>query len=216
MTDWLNPAATLLASFGGAWAAFKLQAADKARDIRRTNIVAANRALLTMMQQVNTLKLFQKDQINPQRTFPGRHFAIRATLPYEYDGLRFDFKSLDFLDSAREQQILFELSVEERRFIEALRAINARSELLLTEVDPKLASAGFRDGGSYTSADLERVLGQPLCNKLKRLTDDVVFHVDRTVDSLVEVKDRFRAMAKVRYPWAKFVDFEFPEKELPS
>ena len=213
MIDWLNPTATLIASFGGAWAAFRLQTVDKTRDTRRTNIVAANRALLIMMQQANTLKLFQNDQIDPQREFPGRHFAIRATLPYEYDGLRFDFKSLDFLDSAVEQQILFELSVEERRFIETLRAINARSELLLTYVDPKLAENGFRDGGSYTKTDIENTLGQPLCNRLQRLTDDVVFHVDRTIKSIDEMKTRFRSMAIARYPEAKLVDFEFTDNK---
>lgn len=76
MIDWLNPLATLIASFGGAWAAFKLQASDKASDTRRANVVAANRILLTLMQQANTLKLCQKDQIDPYRDSPGRHFEI--------------------------------------------------------------------------------------------------------------------------------------------
>jgi hypothetical protein len=210
MIDWINPAATLAASFGGAWAAFRLQSVEKARDIRRTNIAAANRTLMTMMQQANTLKLYQKDHIDPHRLHPGRHFAIRAILPYELDTLLFDFKSLDFLDSPKEQQLIFELSVEERRYVESLKAINARSNLLLAEVDPKLASAGFRDGGTYGSDDLMEVLGQPLCNKLKRLTDDVVYHVDRTNESLVTMKDKFLGAAKARYPKAKFVNFEFP------
>ncbi|GAB3366939.1 hypothetical protein GCM10027431_09720 [Lysobacter rhizosphaerae] len=210
MIDLINPIATLIASFGGAWAAFKLQSVDKARDVRRTNIVAANRALLTMMQQANTLKLIQIEQIDPHRESRGRHFSIRATLPHELDTFRFDFKSLDFLDGPHEQQLLFELSVEERRFIETLRAINARSELLLTEVDPKLNAAGFLDGGSYSGDELMGALGQPLCSKLKRLTDDVVFHVDKTNESIIGLKGKFRSLAKARYPSAKFVDFDFP------
>ena len=209
MIDLLNPIATLFASFAGAWAAFKLQSADKNRDIRRANITAANRALLTLMQQANTLKLYQTDQINPHRENPGRHFAIRATLPYELETLRFDFGSLGFFDSPKEQQILFELSVEERRFIEALRAINARSELMLSEADPKLSAAGFLDGGSYTGADLQAALGQPLYKKLERLTNDVIYHVDRTNDSIVEMKDKFLLAANARYPDTKFVNFEF-------
>jgi hypothetical protein len=166
--------------------------------------------LLTMMQQANTLKLYQKDQVDPHRDSPGRHVQIRATLPYEFEGLRFEFTSVEFFDTAAEQQALFELSVEERRVIETLRAINARSNLLLSEVDPKLASAAFLDGGSYTGAELMAALGQPLCNKLKRLTDNVVELVDKNTISIVEMKDKFRSMAKARYPGQKFVDFEFP------
>lgn len=214
MIDWLNPTATLFASFAGAWAAFKLQAADKARDLRRANITAANRALLTMMQQANTLKLYQIDQINPHREHPGRHFSIQATLPYELEALRFDFGSLGFFDSPKEQQILFELSVEERRFIEALRAINARSELKLMEIDPKLNVAGFLDGGSYGSGDLKAALGQPLYSKLERLTNDVIYHVDRTNDSIVEMKDKFLSAANARYPGTTFVNFELPGAPL--
>jgi hypothetical protein len=209
--DWINPVATLVASFAGAWAAFKLQSVEKARDTDRANVSAANRTLLTMMQQANTLKLYQQDQIDPSRDNPGRHLAIRPTLPFELESLRFDFKSIDFFSSPNEQQLLFDLSVEERRFIEALRAINARSELLLTQVQPKLAAAGFLDSGSYDGEIFMQALGQPLYNALKRLTDDVIYHVDRTNGSIVEMKDRFRAAAKARYSRATFVDFEFPD-----
>lgn len=211
MTDWLNPLATLVASFAGAWVAFKLHAANKSKDICRENIAAINRALLVMMQQSNTLKLYQMDQINPHRKNPGRHFAIRATLPFDLESFKFDFKSLDFFETSEEQQLIFELSVEERRFIEALKAINARSEILLTEVDPKLNVAGFIDGGEYSDVQLKAAVGQPLYNKLERLTDDVVYHVDRTSVSLIEMKSKVLKIAKARFPKAKFVNFEFPD-----
>lgn len=210
MVDWLNPTTTLFASFAGAWAAFKLQSADKARDIRRANITAANRALLTMMQQANTLRLYQTDHINPHREHSGRHFAIRPTLPYELEALRFDFGSLSFFDSPKEQQLLFDLSIEERRFIEALRAVNARSDLMISEIEPKLNAAGFLDGGSYGGGDFREALGQPLYNKLERLTSDMIYHVDRTNDSIIEMKGKFLLAANARYPGTKFVNFEFP------
>jgi hypothetical protein len=211
MIDLVNPAATLIASFAGAWAAFKLQASDKARDVRLAHIAALNSTLMTMMRQTNTLKLYQADHINPHREHPGRHITIRPTLPYDLDALRFDFSSLNFLDTSREQQLLFELSVEERRFIETLRAINARSDLMLTELDPKLSAAGFLDGGSYEGGEVKAALGQPLYNKLERLTNDVIYHVDRTDASLQEMKNKLLASARKRYPKTTFVDFEFLE-----
>jgi len=212
----VNPLATLIASFAGAWAAFKLQSIDKSREIDRSNIAAANRALMVMMQQANELKLYQKDNIDPQRDHPGRHLSIQATLPFDLDTLRFDFTSVDFLSSATEQQLLFELSIEERRYIEALKAINARSEMLLTEVQPKLLTTGFNDSVGYTGTQFISALGQPTYNKLQRLTDDVIYHVDRTNESICAMKDKFRTAAQKRYPKAKFVNFEFVGESQPA
>ena len=216
MTDILNPLATLIASFGGAWAAFRLQAIEKSRDADRSNIAALNRALMVMMQQVNELKIYQKDHIDPQRNNPGRHLAILPTLPLDLESLRFDFKSLDFLSSAAEQQLLFELSIEERRYVESLKSINARSEVILSEVQPVLMAAGFEDSVAYTDAQFIAALGQPVYKKLQRLTDDVIRHVDLASESICLMRDRFRAVALKRYPKAKLVNFEFIGNEQPS
>jgi hypothetical protein len=211
MNDILNPLATLVASFAGAWAAFRLHALDKSREQDRSNIAAANRALMTLMQQANELKLYQRDHVDPKRNHPGRHLGIQAILSYEVGDLRFDLRSLDFLSTPAEQQLLFELTVEERRYMEALKAINARSDLLVDEVQPKLMAAGFDDGAEYTSGQFIAALGQPVYNKLKRLTDDVIYHVDRTSDSICEMKDKFRSAVIKRYPEASFINFEFPD-----
>lgn len=160
-----------------------------------------------MMQQANTLRLYQHDHVNPHRDHPGRHLAIQASLPYETGSLRFDFGSLNFLDNPNEQQLLFDLSIEERRYIEAIRAINARSEIILNEVQPRLSSAGFLDGASYGGSELLEALGQPLFKKLERLTSDMIWHVDRTSDSIVSMKDKLLVVLRARYPGVKFVDF---------
>lgn len=217
MIDWVNPAATLIASFGGAWAAFKLQSWEKARETDRGNINAINRAITTLLEQANTLKLFQRDHIEPNRQNPGRHLAMRPLLPFDLGRMQFDFASLDFLSTASERQTVFNLSIEEQRFAETLKAINARSDLILTEVDPRLAAAGFEDGGSYGADEFMRVLGQPLHNKLERLTNDVIDLVDKSCSSLMELKDELRAVGKGRYPRQKFIDFVFPveKRDVP-
>lgn len=209
--DWINPAATLVASFAGAWVAFKLHSREKARDIRQAQVTSVNRVLTTLMQQANTLKLYQRDHIAPFRNQGGRHLAIRPTLPYDLDSLRIDFDSLSFFTSKAERQIVFELSIEERRFIETLRAINARSELLLDKVEPKLSAAGFLDGGEYARSDFIGAMGQPLYSSLERLTDDVIAHVDKSNECILEMKERVRSMAKLRFPKEKFVNFHFPD-----
>ncbi|WP_162456607.1 hypothetical protein [Pseudoxanthomonas kalamensis] len=207
--DWINPLATVAASFAGAWAAFKLQSTQQKNEEVQKNITAANRTLLTLMQQVNELKLFQIDQLDPYRESPARHIQILPTLPYSTESLKFDFQSLSFFNTKGGFQILFELSVEERRYIEALKAINERSLMMRDSIHPMLIAAGFDEKSLYSKDDYLNALGESLYMQLKRLTNQVYYHVDRTIDSIYEMNERFKTETKKKYPKATLVNFEF-------
>lgn len=88
--DIIDALATLIAAFAGAWFAFLYQNRQKQSEERKENISAGNRALATLLQQTNTLKIYQKDIIDPCRDDPGIHIAIKPTLPYREDALAFD------------------------------------------------------------------------------------------------------------------------------
>jgi hypothetical protein len=206
--DIVNPLATLVAAFMGAWTAFRLQSLQKHEEEKKSQIAAGNRALSTLLQQANTLKLFQVDFIEPIRSDPGRHIAMRPTLPYQEDAMAFDLKSLDYLAHPQHQQTLFDLSIEEERFREALKAINARSRLHFEIVQPMLMAAGIQDGHEYTGEEFRKAIGEFHYLNLLRLTDAVVIHVDRTVESLYSMKDRFRKTLSTQFPDGKFIDFE--------
>lgn len=207
LDDLSNPLATLVAAFVGAWAAFRLQHDKELEDQRRSQIAAANRALFTLLQQANTLKLFQRDFIDPDRAHPGRHLQMLPVLPYE-DNLRYDVKDLDFLATPKHQQVLFDLVLEESRYREAIKAINTRSALHLNEIQPKLSAAGAIQGQEYTGEQYHHALGDFLYNHLQKATDAVVFHVDTTVESLMAIKDRLRMVLIEFFPGERFVDFE--------
>lgn len=183
--DIVNPLATLVAAFAGAWLAFVYQNRQKANEEVRQNISAGNRALVTLFQQANALKLYQIDMIDPYRDSPGRHIQMRPTLPFQEDSMSFDVKSLDFLLSPVTVQVVLDLILEEARYREAIKAINARSQHHFSVVQPKLESAGIIEGGEYTGQDFRNALGELDYMHLKRLTDAVVLHVDRTIESLV-------------------------------
>lgn len=206
--DIINPFATLVAAFAGSWAAFKLEQFQKNRQDTEANIAAGNRALMILLQQANTLKLFQFDFIELFRDSPGRHIQIQPALPYQEDSLTFDIRSLEFLLSPKHQQVLLDLVLEENRYREAIKAINTRSRHHFEVVQPKLASAGIRDGGAYTGEQYRTAIGDHDYIHLQRLTDAVVLHVDRTVESLVAMKNRLREALLQRYPQGKFIDFE--------
>jgi len=79
----LNSLVTLLATFLGALLAFRLQLHQKREDEKSKHVAAGNRALSILMQQANTLKLFQLDFIEPNRENPGRHIKMPPTLIFQ-------------------------------------------------------------------------------------------------------------------------------------
>lgn len=207
--DIVNPLATLIAAFMGAWAAFRWQSVAKHEEDKKTMIAAGNRALATLLEQVNTLKLFQNDCMEPMRDNPGRHLAMQPLPDYQENMAQLEFKSLNFLlEDPRHHQVLFELSIEDMRFRETLKAINRRSQHHLKVIQPCLAAAGIQEGREYTEMDFKRAISEFDYIHLRRLTDQVEFHVDRTVDSLYSMKDRLRTALLDQLPGGKFLDFE--------
>jgi hypothetical protein len=213
--DIVNPLATLIAAFAGSWAAFKLQQFQKSKEDTESRIAAGNRALMVLLQQANTIKLFQIDFIEPYRNSPGRHIQIPPTLPFQEDSLMFDVRSLYFLLTPEHQQVLMDLILEENRYREAIKSINARSRHHFEIVQPKLSNAGIKEGGEYTGAHYKAALGDHDYFHLQRLTDATVLHVDRTTDSLVAMKNRLREALLQQFSKGKFVDFELA-KDVPK
>src|SRR3990172_9300056 len=87
----VSPVTTLLAAFFGAWFAYRFQNRVKERDIRSANISAANRAMFDVFQLLNSIRLFQKDMIDPCRGRQDICFCMLPVLPEDYSDFRFDF-----------------------------------------------------------------------------------------------------------------------------
>ena len=216
-TDIINPLTTLVAAFAGSWAAFRFQMYERNSETEKRNISAANRALFILLQQANGLRLFQVDFIIPFRDDPARSLRIRPTFSFEETALKFDLKELEFLlGTTLTHQLLMDLLLEERRFAECIRVINARSKFHFDVVQKKLNTAGISEGKPYTRADILAVLGEFDFLHLQRLTDDVVRSTDRSVRTLIEIKDRLRAELIRRFPKAHFLDFEHIPDLPPS
>lgn len=199
---------TLLAAFFGAWFAYRLQDKAKVREEQASNISAANWALFTVFQQVNSLKVFQVDMIDPVRNHPGKFIAMQPVLPEQHENLQFDFSSLGFLLNTKHKQIVLDLFIEQQRFSEAIKVINYRSVLHIQQVQPILERAGIQEGVDYTTEELAKVVGPRLYKTLERSTDQVVYNVDRTIGSLDEVKGKMIKAFKQLYPDGSFLNFE--------
>jgi len=214
-SDIINVAGTLVAAFAGAWFAFLYQNRQKQSEERKQNISAGNRALVTLLQQANTLKLYQKDIIDPIRKDPVRYISMQPTLQYREDGLTYDLAALDFL-LVKYTQVAFDLLLEEERYRETLKAINARSRFHLDVVQPSLALRGIVEGDAYREQDFRDALGEPAYPLIVRLTDAVVLHVDRTIDSLMAAKEGLRKALLELYPGETFINFDLLENPPES
>jgi hypothetical protein len=203
--------ATLLAAFFGAWFAYRLQDKAKVRKERETNISAANRALFTVFQQVNSLKMLQRDMIDPVRNHPGKFIAMQPVLYEQHEELQFDFSSLGFLLNTKHKQIVLDLFIEQQRFRAAIKAINYRSALHTHQIQPALELARIQEGVDYQAEEFAQALGPRLYKTLQRATDQIVYHVDRTVGSLDEVKGNMIKAFKELYPEVEFLNFELLE-----
>jgi hypothetical protein len=207
----VEPIAILLAAFFGAWFAFRLQDKAKVREERVSNINAANRALFTVFQQINSLRVFQFDIIDPVRNHPIKFIAMRPVLKEQYEYSQFDFPTLGFLLNSKQRQIVLDLFVEQQRFRSAIKVINYRSALYINEVEPALKHAGIREEYDYTKDELVEALGHPLNKSLQRATDQVIYTVDRTVNSLDEIKGKMIKAFKDLFPDGDFLNFELIE-----
>ena len=202
---------TLVAAFFGAWFAYLLQLRAKEEKYRKEILASANQVLFSLFQRVNSLKLFQMDNIDPLRGNPGIHIAMQPILSMKEEVIKFDIEKIDFLLGTNHKQIVFDLYIEDRRYETALNIIDHRSNLHLYEVQPKLHEAGVTEGVDYPESVYMDALGEMLYKHLEKSTKQVVYNVDRTVTSTIETKDKLLAALKEVYPGEEFINFELLE-----
>lgn len=201
----------LVASFAGAWAAFKLQAHEKKAEQIKRNVGAGNRAIYDVYAFWNVLEQFRKEVIEPYRSRPDAwlNLAVHPALPMGVD--RFDAPSLQFLLEEGHASVFAALMLEERRLHLAIDLIRARSDLVLETVFPRMAAAGFRMGQPQNEADIERALGVDVCHKLRQTTAAIIQHVDEDLGSLRQLYADLRNAMQNLYPGRKFVQVDFDQ-----
>lgn len=206
LTDYLPSLATLLAAFLGAYCAFELQNRVKAKEERRNNIAAGNRALFTLIRQWNKLANLQI-YIEPFRGNPGIHIVMPGTPEVQGNHLVYDVNSLSFLLGTQYTQLLGQLLLEEDRFKSAIQAFNNRSTYQVEEAQPLLGEAGIVETAGYPLTRLEEALGHRVNAHLRNETEGTINLIDTTVQSMETMANTFRTALKTLYPEARFISF---------
>lgn len=213
LKDVIAPLTSLVASFAGAWAAFRFAAHTRAAEEEKKSTGAGNRAIYCVYALWNVLEQYRKEVLEPFRTRPDAwlNLAARPVVPVVTD--RFDPAELQFLLEKGCPEVFTCLMLEQQRFELALGLIKARTELVLESVFPKMAAAGFGVGQTQDQVAVEQALGIDLCHQLKQLTAAIFQNVDEDLASLRVAYGNLRqGLAKI-YPKRRFLQVAFAVEE---
>jgi hypothetical protein len=214
MLEWKDVLAaltTLVASFAGAWAAFKFQTLEKDAAQNEKEVGAGNRAIYAVYALWNVLEQFRKEVLEPHRDTPGAwlNLAAHPAPPVQVD--RFQSSDLQFLLERGHADVFAALMLEEQRFNLAIDLIKSRSDLVLKRVFPLMGAAGFKVGKPQTLGDIENALGEDVCHQLKELTAMIYQNVDEDLASLLSLYTQLRQALQAMFPARKFVRVVFEE-----
>ena len=201
--------ATLVASFAGAWGAFLLENQRRQREECSKNVGAASRAIYTIFNLWNTLEQFRNEVLEPYRGKPDAWLNLAVHPAIATGDHRFEAGDLQFLLQSSHAQVYAALFLEEQRYKLAISLIKERSHLVLNEVFPRMAAAGFTVGRPAIQEEVERALGIDVVHKLKEITPALYKNVDEDLASLRAQHDALRAAMKQLYPNQKVLQVTF-------
>jgi hypothetical protein len=207
LTSYVPALATLVAAYYGAKYAFQFQKDKEVEDNKKRNIINGNSTIFNMMRMTSDLTNFQKQIIDPVRGRQTCFLEMRPTPHFDKEMIKLNIETLYFLLDTDDRNLLGELVTEEERYQSALVAINERSDFHRQEVQPVLDRLGVVQGGYYTVAQIEKMLGDRLYTTLCHATDQAIDHVDSTIVSLKEVADKLNASLKKQFPNETIIGF---------
>lgn len=205
INDHIPALTTLFAAFLGAKYAFKLNSNKEKRDIQNRNIVAGNLAVFNMVRMLNILLNYQNQIIEPVRGKKLAFIEMPPTLHLIEDDVNMDFNSLSFLLDYDNPNILGELSIEKSKFKKAIDAINQRSQLHISRLQPILEQANLIEGGNYSPSYLKEILGPQLYATMSQSTNQIIEHVDSTIPSMQEICKKLSDALKKIFPNEKII-----------
>lgn len=128
--DLINPIATLVAAFAGAWFAFLFERRQQYQKETARHVTAANKALYTSFNIWNVQAQLRKEVIDPFRNRPDAWLNMAATVPARYGLTSYDAEAMSFL-LGKEAEIYSKLLLEEQRIDLVIKMIEAALDLCL-------------------------------------------------------------------------------------
>lgn len=207
-----NGFATLIGALLGAMLAYWFQVRILRAQEHKTALMSAHRTMFSLLQQINTIVLIQRDYVFPELKNRARFISIPATPPFDPSKNVLNVNDLAFLlDTGEGRAVLYELYIAQENYVEAINHWNLRSNTHAQQVQPALATAGLAPGVPVTMEDLEKAMGPLLFGTIVSATENALITLRRAFEKLVASKTRVRAHAVERFKSKDFLDFDFPD-----
>lgn len=202
---------TLFAAYFGTSYAFELNAKQLEQESTDQKVLQGNKALFTLVRIFNQLLVFQRDFIEPHRRDPAAFINMPPTLTLDREEIVLDFDGLSFLLEFEDPNLLGELAVGVSKYTAGIDAINSRSNMHRDVLQPKLHAAGVREGMDIRIADIRRVLGELDFVVIEMATNQVIEHVDETINYLRDTAAKLTAALRNKYPRRKILKLAMPD-----
>lgn len=208
-----NGFATLVGALLGAMLAYWFQVRVLRAQEHKTALMSAHRLMFSLLQQINTIVLIQRDYVFPELNNGARFVSIPATPPFDSSKNVLNINDLAFLlESGEGRAVLYELYIAQENYVEAINHWNIRSNFHAQQVQPALAAAGLGPGVPVTIEALEKAMGPLVFGTIVNATENALITLQRAFEKLVAAKTNVRTYAVKRFESNNFLDFDFPDK----
>lgn len=203
--------AALAAAFLGAWTAFHLENKSRSLQKRQEQLDAANSLLYSLFEQLNIMKLFQIDHIDPHRNNPARMITMRPVLDLCSPNAKLNAEKVPYLVQTNHRHLLFTIHVMNEKFFQAIRFIEHRNVLHL-KYQEAMNKVQFAAGDQVSDRDVKLAMGPMSYEMLQQATDVVIGHVDIFVERADELRaSLIKAFSEIFSPQEIF-NFEMLDK----
>lgn len=207
-----NGFATLVGALLGAMLAYLLQRRFQRSQERASALTSAHRLMFSLLQQINTIVLIQRDHVYEHLAHPGRFLAIPALPPFDTKKNVLELPELTFLLADSEaRKLLYDFYIAQENYIEALNQWNLRSAFHLERLQPSIAASGIANGSVTTNEEIREAIGDQIYVHAVTATNNCIETLQRAFQNLAEIKGALRPYLIRRFCTQDFTDFDFPE-----
>jgi hypothetical protein len=207
-----NGFSTLVGALIGAMLAYALQRRYQRSLERKADVTAGHRLMFSLLQQINTILLIQRDYVFAEQKNPARFLSIPAIPHFATSKNTLELPELAFLlNDSEGRAILYEFYIAQENYVEALSQWNLRSTLHYEKVQPALAASGLQSGALVAKEDIEAALGIQLFGSIVNSTDNCIESMHRSFQKLIAINGKVRPYLVKRFGTTDFTQFDCPE-----